>query len=367
MRFLRRIMWVGVLAAIVAAIFGLLNQRATAAETGFYVESNGRWHVNGETFWFGAPGDVFLSGPSLEFNVEGASDYAVWRDGEFFIAGDLVGNVRETVHIESRSLPSDIPVVTSFAFGAAPSFIGYIRDDIAYYRNLGTFEEVRFIDEDVQGSAGQSLAARPPILVPVGKLRQALDDAMGHPLLDWRLRLDGQYTCETEGPGDIIVPAHTSLEAVGGSSLTLCLHRELIVQDSSVVDLRVNGSIITRGESDLEDISVDGHPNQPGVLVESGVTRFVDSIGSSIEVLSLGELRVDESQITDKVILRTTQPVVFIDSLVGVRPYREPMRLGEIVFLFPDRFAIADVTLIDSQAEYGFVSVTCIDFYETFC
>ena len=100
------------------------------------------------------------------------------------------------------------------------------------------------------------------------------------------------------------------------------------------------------------------------VLVENGVTWFVDSTASSIDVFG-GELRVYGSQITDEVRLSTTRPVIFIDSLVGVGV--RPIQLGEILFFAPERFSVADVTLIDTRAKYDFVSVTCIDFYESFC
>jgi hypothetical protein len=351
---------VAVVSVVVVAVF--MIQRAGAAESDFYVEPNGRWHVNGETFWYGAPGDIFLVGAGLDFTVDGSSGYAIWRDGVFHFAGDLVGNVRETVHSEVIGLPTDLPIVSSYAFGAAPSFAGYIRDGVAYFRaGSGEVKVIRWADPDFVGTTGQSLAGRPPILVPIGRLRQALADAKGHPLIDWSLLLDGEYTCETEGPGDIAVPSYTSIK---GGRIIPCDGDRLLVENSDLADMRVDGPVVTRGDSNLSGTWVWGDD----LLVESGTTRLVSALVHGLVDVSPGaEFRMDGSTVdvdSTGIVVKTTEPVLLLDSLVGVRPYRQPMRLGSIVV--PDGFGPANVTLIDSRAEMAF-PVTCLDLHGSYC
>ena len=79
-------------------------------------------------------------------------------------------------------------------------------------------------------------------------------------------------------------------------------------------------------------------------------------------------MRMDESRVdTDSVgiIVKTTEPVILLDVLVGVQPHDEPIRFGSIIV--PDGFGPANVTLIDSRTARLDFPVTCLDLYASFC
>ncbi|MGI9647170.1 MAG: hypothetical protein ACR2OI_01485 [Acidimicrobiia bacterium] len=130
-----------------ALIVLLVASSATAAETdqvGF-VEPNGRWHVNGTTFWFGAPGDIPLFG---DWDCDGLDTPAVYRPttGQVHLINEqATANAARSFWF---GIPGDVPF--------AGDFNSDMCDSIGVYRS----GEGKVYLRD---SLDTGIASRPPI------------------------------------------------------------------------------------------------------------------------------------------------------------------------------------------------------------